>query len=345
MSMSSEDLPAEDRFAWWREQMSEDTAPMVVSTPHVGDFRFTVTLAELGPVRLAVLTFPEVRAMRTPTLIRRSDPERYGLNLITGGSLWHEQRDRDCLLRTGDLLLHDISLPNDARAMPSAGSGSMLMLHFPKSALPLRPERLGRLLAHRMPGDTGMNAVLVSYLTRLASVVERSEVSEPEMERLGGIALDLAAATLAAQIDAEDRLTPETRGQALLHRIEAFIDHNLADPDLTPTTIADHHHISLAYLHKLFQPRELTAAASIRHRRLERCRTDLADPRLNSHPVHTIGARWGFRTPADFSRAFRTAYGQPPGEYRRQALDAGHMAARPIKIESVSASADASETS
>ena len=45
-----------------------------------------VTLADLGPARLSVLAFPEVRAVRTSALIRQSDPERYGLNLITGAT-------------------------------------------------------------------------------------------------------------------------------------------------------------------------------------------------------------------------------------------------------------------
>jgi hypothetical protein len=59
VTMRTEDLPAEDRFEWWFEQVSKDTAPTVVSSPHAGDFRAALTLADLGPVRLTVLTYPE----------------------------------------------------------------------------------------------------------------------------------------------------------------------------------------------------------------------------------------------------------------------------------------------
>jgi AraC-like DNA-binding protein len=107
----------------------------------------------------------------------------------------------------------------------------------------------------------------------------------------------------------------------LVARIEAFIEHNLGDPELTPAEIAAHHHISLSYLHRLFQPQELTVAASIRRRRLEHARADLADPALRSQPVQAIAARWSFRHAADFSRAFRAAHGMPPGSYRHLALD------------------------
>lgn len=326
VTLRSEDLPAADRFAWWCEQMARDTAPTVVSSPRARDFRAMMTLAELGPVQLSVHSFPEVRAVRTPALIRRSDPERYGLSLVTANAIWHAQRDHGSRMNAGDLLLYDTSQPFSSRTLPGDGPAKMLILHFPKAALPLRPQRLECMLAHRLPARVGMAAILARYLTGVAAAVEQDELGTSETQRLGEVALDLAAATLAAHLDAEDRLAPETRRQALLSRIEAFIEHNLDDPDLNPAAIAARHHISLGYLHRVFQPREWTVAAWIRHRRLERCRADLADPRLRTRPVHAIGARWGLRNPAEFNRAFRTAYGMPPGEHRRHAMAAGSAA-------------------
>jgi AraC-like DNA-binding protein len=322
VTMHNLDLPPGDRFAWWSEQVARDTAPCAYRSPHTADFRATVTLAELGPVRLSVLAFPQVSATRTPALIRRSDPEHYGLSLIRVNPLWIGQRDRYSKVNAGDLLLHDTSQPYEAHAQPGASLGKMLMLHFPRTALPLRPARLECLLAQRLAADGGMNAILASYLTSLASALERNQVSELEARRLGTVALDLATAALATLSGDQDQLPPETRQQALLSQIEAFIEHNLHDPALTPATIAARHHISVGYLHLLFQPRELTVAAWIRHLRLEHCRADLCDPRLQSRPIHAIGARWGFPRPADFSRTFRTAYGTPPGDYRRQTLAA-----------------------
>jgi AraC-like DNA-binding protein len=322
VTLRTEDVPTADRFEWWREQAVKDTVPTLITSPHTADFRAVTTLAELGPVRLAVHSFPEVAAVRTPALIRRCDAERYGLLVIRADTMWMTQRDHVSRLRPGDVVLYDTSQPYDVRAFPGPGHEGMLMMHFPKALLPLRPERLNELLAYRLPGDTGMSTIFAQYLDGVASAVARGEVGEPELRRLGEVALDLAAATLAAQLDAQDQLAPETRSQALLSRIEAFIELNLGDPDLTPTAIAEHHHISTGYLHRLFQPRELTAAAWIRRRRLERCHAALADPRLRHHPVHAIGARWGLRDPAHFSRAFRTAYGITPGDRRRQALTA-----------------------
>ena len=319
----SEDLPTADRFEWWREQVAKDVAPTVCSSPCAGDFRAVVTYAELGPVYLSVLTYPELRSVRTPAMIRRSDPERYGVTLVTRNGLWFAQREGDCRLGAGDLLVHDSSQPFETRVPPAGGDlGRAVMLNVPKTALPLRQEQMNALLAHRLPGDSGINTVLAGYLDGLATAVSRGDVGEPETRRLGELALHLACATLAAHIDAEDRLSPESRRRALLSRIEAHIELNLADPLLTPAEIAAHHRISVGYLHRLFRSNELTVTAWIRHLRLERCRADLADPRLRSRPVHAVGAHWGLRDAAHFSRVFRAAYGAAPAEYRRAALTA-----------------------
>ncbi|WP_199838261.1 helix-turn-helix domain-containing protein [Streptomyces sp. IMTB 1903] len=56
--------------------------------------------------------------------------------------------------------------------------------------------------------------------------------------------------------------------------------------------------------------------------RLEHCRADLADPLQRTLPIRAVAARYGFASAADFARAFRAAYGMPPSEYRRAALDA-----------------------
>ncbi|MFD4977396.1 helix-turn-helix transcriptional regulator [Streptomyces sp. NPDC058424] len=87
---------------------------------------------------------------------------------------------------------------------------------------------------------------------------------------------------------------------------------------MTPQTIADAHHISLRHLQQLFAENDTSPAAWIRHRRLERCCLDLADPHLNARPIQAIAARWGFTSPTHFSHLFRAAYGIPPRDYRNR---------------------------
>ncbi|GAA1771401.1 helix-turn-helix transcriptional regulator [Nonomuraea bangladeshensis] len=78
-------------------------------------------------------------------------------------------------------------------------------------------------------------------------------------------------------------------------------------------------HISVRYLHHIFRQEEQTIGGYIRGQRLERCRADLTDGRHAGRSVTEIAARWGFADAAAFNRAFRSAYGMPPGVYRRHA--------------------------
>jgi AraC-like DNA-binding protein len=128
---------------------------------------------------------------------------------------------------------------------------------------------------------------------------------------------------VTTRLDRVFAVPADTRHNAMMLRIQAFIGDHLADPGLSPAMIAAAHYISVRTLHKLFEAHEQTITATIRRRRLERCRHDLLDPALGHHPVSAIGARWGFQDPAAFSRAFHTAYGIPPGAYRAIQLSTG----------------------
>lgn len=116
-----------------------------------------------------------------------------------------------------------------------------------------------------------------------------------------------------------DRL-PRKDSQHLLpdHRIRAFIDAHLADPDLGPAQIAVGCGISIRRLHRSFVDTEWSVCEWIRHRRLARCREDLLDPVKDGLSITQIAFRWGFNDAAHFSRAFRGVYNQSPRDVRRQ---------------------------
>ncbi|MBO8189365.1 helix-turn-helix domain-containing protein [Streptomyces sp. DW4-2] len=108
--------------------------------------------------------------------------------------------------------------------------------------------------------------------------------------------------------------------RALFATVQSFIWAHLGDPGLCPDAIAAAHHISTRSLHRLFQSQGCTVSSWIRRQRLNRARRDLADPKLAHHPIQAIAATWGFTRPADFTRAFRAAYGIPPHHFRTTAL-------------------------
>ncbi len=318
LKVSNEDLPAKEQLPFWGELVSRELAPLTLTSANDVGFPARASVLDLGPVRVAAFNSPPAYLRRTWADIRRADPDTYQLTFVSGTPLWISQRRQDSGLVIGDMVLFDLSYPFEG-AVPDHGLHTQVVIvQLPREELPLPSDKVHGLLAQPLSTSTGMGAILSRFLTTLDAY--GPDCDPRDLSRLGVMARDLSGACLAQYLGAYDDLPAETRQQAMLARVNAFIDHNLGDPDLSPSDVAAHHHISVRSLHTLFRQHGETVAASIRRRRLERCHADLTDLRLRRRSITAIAARWGFLRLPDFSRAFRAAYGMTPSELRRTAL-------------------------
>ncbi|MEU1289734.1 helix-turn-helix domain-containing protein [Kitasatospora sp. NPDC005856] len=324
---SSEGVPAKERFDCWRELVSR-TRDSDVTSDHRDDFRADMRRLELGPVTLLRTSFLPTRFHRTARRVRRSDPEVFHLTLLLdGGFTLTRDAGRTETFGPGNLHMLDSSHPFDLRAFGSRAArtpGDLRIeavgVDFPTALLPVPPHRLEDLLGRGFSSREGSCALLSEFLLgldRQAAVLGPAETS-----RLGGVVVDLVAAWLARELDAEAAVPDDTRQRALVENVRAFVRSHLHDPELTPAVIAAAHHISVSYLHRLFarQSGGETVAAFVRRRRLEKAHRDLADPALRALPVHAVATSCGLPRAAEFSRAFKTAYGLSPREHRHRAL-------------------------
>lgn len=317
----TDDVPAGDRFDYWQELVGRTRSSALVSD-HAAEFWAEQRLLELGPVVVSQMSFKPTRYRRTPKLVRQSDPELYHLTLLMDGGLALDHAGRESTYTSRDLHLADSSQPYDVRSADDRQGGVVtgMAVDFPKALLPLPPHRVRELLGRNLPGREGVGALLAEFVVGLDRQADTLQPSDAP--RLGTVVLDLLSAWFAQLLEAEAVLSPETRGRATAKQVQSFIRQNLHDPGLTPPVIAAAHNISLSYLHRIFQQQAggETVAAWIRRRRLENAHKDLVDASLLGTPIHTIAARWGYRRPSDFTRAFRAAYGMSPREHRQQTL-------------------------
>ncbi|MFF3848829.1 AraC family transcriptional regulator [Streptomyces sp. NPDC002328] len=308
-------MPARERFSFRQETVIRPPLPgdepgphdpHGPQVPHTDGFRASTRTTSLGPVRMSVHTY---------------------------SPLW-DRAGRDSTVTRSDLVLCDPSHtchgPDPAaHGTDPAAHGTVAAIHVqvPRALIPLRQDQVDRLAAVRMPAGEGIGALLGQFLTQVDR--DASGYRPADAARLGSTLIDLLTALLVHHLDADAEPEPPASGRRspaggrreLLARIHDHIERSLSDRELCPAAIAVACHVSLRTLHRLFREEDTTVRDWIRARRLERCRRELADPRCRHQPVHVIAARWGHPDPANFTRAFRTAYGVTPHSYRRQCLD------------------------
>ena len=315
-TVSSARLEPAERMGWYLDQLAQAVDPREVRSGFAADFLASMNVVELGVARAIRLVRPPIEVTRTPTMIRRSDPEYFWIIRVVRGRAQNTQAGRTIAIEPGELALYDSSLPFRCALDPATDRHVWLSFGFPRALLPLPQAKVRRLMSTALPGRGGIGRLLSAHLVELT----RGEPGyrPADLARLGRIGVDLTATLVAQCLEAESALPAQTSQQALLGRIYAFIDRHLADPRLGPELIAAAHSVSVRQLHRLFGAQDPTVASWIRARRLERCRADVIDAGQRHRPVQAIGARWGLVNSTHFSRAFRAAYGYSPGQYRQR---------------------------
>ena len=308
------DLPAAERFDYWRQMVSEAFVPLDASRTGSGAFRGELRGASLGGLRLYQVDADSHQVRRTSRLIAADQGDFFKLGLQRRGGSVIVQDGRGAVLGPGDFAVYDTTRPYTFSFHDPC---ELLVLIFPRHLLGLSAADVGRVTATRFSGSAGLGGLISSFLARAAEVLD--EVDVRDNHRLGTNVLDLLTTALAGHLDARPA-DPDAVHRALFTRAVCYIDEHLGDAWLSPDEIAAAQHISTRYLHKLFHAEGATVSGWVRRRRLEACRHDLGDPLLSGRPVSAIGARWGLPDAAHFSRLFRAQYGSSPRDYRATRL-------------------------
>lgn len=308
-----------ERWDLWQDIATRTHVPTLLRSERSDDFGAVMRVLPLGDLQIAELDLPHLDTVRTPRTIRRFDPEMLQINCQLSGDGGLAQNGAEAAFGPGQLVMADTSLPYDVRINRTSQRSTTVVVSLPRARLPLPPRTVRRLLAVPVAVDRGMGGALHRWLADVARRAD--EFTDADVPALASVTTDLLATVLGGCAGSEDALPPESRRRALRTRIRDFIDQNLGDPSLSPASVAAAHGISVRHLHQLFAAEGDAPAAWIRHRRLERCRRDLADPRLRGRSVHSIAARWGFTDAATFSRVFRRVYGMTPTDHRHHQAD------------------------
>ncbi|MFI8835111.1 helix-turn-helix domain-containing protein [Streptomyces afghaniensis] len=299
-----------DQLAYWCEAMAGTLVPMAVTPRGDGPFAGRITIGRVGYLRVATVEADAYRAGRTASHIARSAEQFVGIGVQVSGRTALAQGGRRADAGPGDLYVYDTAHPY---ILEHPERFSVRIVHMPRRALGLSDAELRRVTGTAIGTGQGCGAVLMPFLTTLVDSTD--SYSPTAAGRLAASVIELFA-TLVAETAPDAGAEEETSRGHLVARIRDHIDRNLGDPALAPEGIAKAHHISVRYLHRLFEDEGITVGRLVQRRRLEECARELGRGGRAAPTVSSVAQRWGFVNPAHFSRVFRGAYGISPREWR-----------------------------
>ncbi|MEV5600838.1 helix-turn-helix domain-containing protein [Streptomyces sp. NPDC052299] len=306
----------EEGLARWGSRWGDAAMPVSVTTADGRVPGGDIVIHRLGAVTVSAVVSGAQRVTRVP--VRRSGADEPDLVLLLHphGSATYRWRGDDVLAGPSVLLMHDSA---QWCSLSYEGPFTAVVLRVPARAVGLSAEQLGSVAGAALPTTDGTAALLASLLPAVTSPADWS----PHVgERLGAALVDLVT-LLVLEHSTPD---PETvqygpRGE-LVRRVRAYIDGHYRDPSLSPESIARAHHISLRYLHRVFEAEDSTVGRLIQRRRLEESARELARPGRRAVTVAAVAQLCGFTNAAHFSRAFRQLHGCSPLEWRSRAFAA-----------------------
>lgn len=318
-TFSTDSLPARERFAHWREVRAEKIYGVAIELEAEKRIGFQGRFSAYSVANAAVVEMhaSSYRVHRSERSIANTPSDSLCIYQQLDNTSWFETgRRSEFMISAGGLAISHSDLPY--RTAPANDAGFHLRIVKIPFALcrPLVEKDVG--LAPRLLASApGTNAMLNAYFR---GFVERAP-------RLDGEAAGAAVRTLAQlALIARGLATPgaepsrEAIRAAQLQVVYQLVDANLHRPRLSTETAAAMLGISVRQLHLLFEPTGTTFARYVQGRRLEAACRLLAD--AGERTVLDIAIACGFDSLSTFYRVFRTAYGVPPGDYRRMLRDA-----------------------
>ena len=227
-------------IASWRAASSDSFGQLDVDTEDPASFHAMLRSTQVGDISLF--------DMRTsPHTVNRhkiapNETPFCKLSLQITGSSTMSQDGRTCELNPGDLALYVTQRPYTLHYPEDQNT---LIVHFPQSFLNISPAQIQRLTANPISRSHGLGAVAVPLFEQLAKNLDL--LKGPHATALVRSALTMLVSVLSSDVAEEP-----SAGTLLFNQATAYIEKNLGDPDLGPSTIAQALFVSVRHLHAKF---------------------------------------------------------------------------------------------
>ena len=309
MRFSTNDVAASDKFAYWREAVCDSYVQLVCDSDSHTEFEGEILLDRWSRLSTSFVSGSNQTVERRRSDIARSNEASFLISLQCKKNGTVCQRGNTALLEPGDFALYSSI---DPYLIKIPDGFSQLVLQIPRDTLLQRLPNADLLTGRRVAGTGELSALVNNNI--LNFTLNLAQANPKAQQCLQDTIVDLIATGLATLDHSKVELAKPA--QNLMIRANAYINENIADPDLDRNNLANALGISLRRLSELFKLEGITIAAHIRQLRLQRIALDLADPRYQSQPISEIAMRWGIQNFQHFSTTFKRQFGASPRDYR-----------------------------
>ena len=296
LRLTTADVSAAERFAYWRELICDTFVGLDAERPGRG-FTGMLESAPLGPLRRTRVRSVAQHVVRSPRQIDRGRGEDVLVSVQRSGRGLVRQDGREALLRPGELALYDASRPVHADVRRAVRAGGVPAPARPAGRAPRparRADRLARVRAGRAARRRAARRRWTCSRSRSAPAGPGRDARRRRTGARSACTSSAGSGTRRTHAGVDRR-----RARALAALRAPAVGAGSAPRRWAATSCAG----------------GWSAA-----------RVDLADPRRT---VTEVAFRWGFRSLAHFSRAYRAHFGASPSEDRQAALgQAGPARAR-----------------
>jgi AraC-like DNA-binding protein len=305
---STDQIVPGQRSAHWNRVIAETYFPLQLTFRDPAEFSGTLERRQMGNVSLSRLATEPLQYERRPTHISHTHEEEYLVTVPRLSPVEFRQLGRDVRCDPGGFILERGDEPY---RFAYGASNELSVLKISKKSLAEKVRDPDRFCARTIDARSGLPALFTSMMHQLHSMPlsagRAAEVLGRQMVEVLALALDEGAG--------DDHQVRTSVRSGHLRRAEQVIRKHLSNPALSPEMVAEACGISKRYLHELFGDTNQTVSQFIRDERLVAAR-DLISmaPSLS---MAEVSYRFGFCDQAQFSRLFKSKFGQTPSDWRR----------------------------
>lgn len=311
-SWCTDEVEPQNRFDYWREVRSKGLFGVTAELEREqrADFFGEFSLRKVGEAGLVELRASPYRVERSEADIADAPGDSICIYQQLGGGGWFGGLPGDDFaIDSGSFATSYTDLPY--RTAPLGGAGFHLrILKIPAAHVPA-PARQLRGLTAKTFADGTLAPLVTSCFTDLIEGTAAGDHAAPQVQALAQLAL-----IERGIVNRNSRRGQYALRIGRLSQARRLIGRHMANPELSPAMVANLLGVSVRHMHMLFEMAERSFSQTVTEARLSHSRRLLVE--APERLIADIAFASGFESLATFYRAFNTAFGMAPGDFRNQ---------------------------